>query len=245
MNNHPFKRFGIEHLSPSSLNCWRASPGVWALRYIARIKDDGNAAMWRGSAVENGLAAFLRRTPPDEALTIAYQAFDLNCQGEISDEITAERSLIAPMLDQCFDWQSPSMLSATQLRVEHWFNDIPIPVIGYLDFSFDGIDIDLKTTKALPSAPRSDHIRQVSLYRATRARDGGLLYVTGKKKAYYPVTDEMMDGALGDLESDARSLMSFLSRCDSPRDVVTSLPMDRENFLFPKKPIPADLFMAG
>ena len=52
-----FGRFGISHLSASSLNLWRASPGIFALRYLAKIKDSGNAAMWRGSAVENGLAA--------------------------------------------------------------------------------------------------------------------------------------------------------------------------------------------
>lgn len=245
MSNNPFTRHGIEHLSPSSLNCWRAAPGIWTLRYLARIKDDGNPAMWRGSAVENGLAAFLRGASFDDCMSVAHQAFELNAQGEINEDISAERDLIAPMLQQCAKWQPPSDLNATQLRVEHNFDGIPVPIIGYLDFAFEGIDVDLKTTKAIPSIPRPDHVRQVSLYREQRGRDGGILYVSGKRHEFYPITDEMMEAALNELHADALSLMSFLSLCHSTRDAVRALPMDRDSFLFPKKPLPVDLLAAG
>lgn len=243
--NDPFRWHKIEHLSPSSLNCWRSAPGIWALRYLARIKDDGNAAMWRGSAVENGLAALLRGASSELALSTALQAFDLNAAGVITDEIAVERTLIQPMLEQCKTWRPPADLNATQLRVEYSFEAIPVPIIGYLDFAFDGIDVDLKTTKAIPSTPRADHIRQVALYRAARNRDGGLLYVSAKRKEYYPVDDDMAERALNDLHSDALSLMSFLSHFDNTRDAVRALPMDRDSYLFPTKPIPADLLSAG
>ena len=246
MSNHPFERFGISHLSPSSLNCWRASPGVWALRYLSKIRDDGNAAMWRGSAVEAGMAALLRGAKLDEATTLALQSFDLNSQGDITGELGSERDLIEPMLTECLKWQAPSALNATQLKIEHWFEHIPIPVIGYLDLAFDGIDVDLKTTKACPSSPRPDHVRQVSLYRASRERLGGLLYVTAKRHAYFPVDDDMMARGLSDLESDALSLMNFLSRCDDRRAAIKSLPMDVDHFMFPKLKVPlADVLAAG
>jgi hypothetical protein len=45
-----FERHGIDHLS-SSLNLWRASPCLWCARYLADLKEDGNLAMWRGTAV--------------------------------------------------------------------------------------------------------------------------------------------------------------------------------------------------
>src|SRR5690349_5059708 len=121
MSNNPFSRHGIEHLSPSALNCWRASPGVWALRYLAKVRDDGNASMWRGSAVESGLAAMLRGTPLEKSCGLALRTFDLNSQGEITDELSVERDLITPMLEQCALWQPPAALSATQLKVEYWF----------------------------------------------------------------------------------------------------------------------------
>lgn len=243
MSNDPFKRHGIEHLSPSALNTWRASPGVWALRYLGKMRDDGNAAMWRGTAVENGMAALLRGTNLEAATSAAHQSFDMNAAGEVAEEITEERALIAPMLKQCLLWNAPSPLNASQLKVEHWFEDVSVPVIGYLDFSFEGIDVDLKTTKACPSSPRSDHVRQVSLYRVARKRNGGILYVTGKRQQYFDIDSQSMEMALNDLHADALSLMSFLSRVDSAREAIQSLPMDRSHFMFPTKPVPADLLI--
>lgn len=241
-----FARFGIEHLSPSSLNLWRGSPGIWGLRYLAKLKDGGNAAMWRGSAVENGLAAKLRGANDDHAIANAHSSFDLNTKGEITDEIETEQELISPMLRQCFLWKPPSPLNAAQLRIEHWFDDIPIPVIGYLDFAFDGIDIDLKTTKACPSTPRPDHVRQVALYRAARGRSGGLLYVTNKRHAYYGVDDDTAERALSDLECDARSLQQFLARMDSREDALRCLPIDYEHYAAPKTRVPLEqVLLAG
>jgi hypothetical protein len=245
MMRNSFERFGIGHLSPSSLNLWRASPGVWALRYIGKIKDEGKAAMWRGSAVEVGLAALLHGENLPYAVHAAHMSFDLNATGNNNDE-EIEHALIEPMLAQCAKWKWPSSLNATQLKVEHWFDPVPIPVIGYLDFAFDGIDIDLKTTKACPSTPRADNVRQVALYRAARGRAGGLLYVTDKRHAYYEVTDEMMDEALLEMSAAALSLNNFLSRMDTREDVLRSLPVDYEYFAAPKTKVPlADILTAG
>lgn len=232
--SHAFARHGIEHLSPSSLNLWRDNPGIWALRYLKRITDDGSAAMWRGTAVEGGLAALLRGVPANEACALAEMNFLQNCQGELSDDIEAERTLISPMVMECSRWQPPSDLNATQIKVEYFFDAIPIPVIGYVDFCFDGIDVDLKTTKACPSAPRPDHVRQVSLYRAARERKGGVLYVTPKKRSYFEIDDDAFNGAMADMHNDAVSLYQFLGKFESADDVVRCLPMNRDHFRFPK-----------
>lgn len=245
---HSFERFGIGHLSASSLNLWRASPGVWAIRYIGGIKDAGNPAMWRGTAVENGLVALLRGQPLSAAVAAAHQSFDLNAKDyqEIDGDMTAERGLITPMIEQCSRWKPPSALNATQLKIEHYFDPVPIPVIGYLDLAFDGIDIDCKSTKALPSAPRPDHIRQVSLYRAARGRNGGVLYVTNKKHAYYEIDDAAMNEALDELAATALSLNNFLARMESREDVLRSLPVDYEHFQAPKTRVPLNqILMAG
>lgn len=236
MSNDSFARHGIKHLSPSSLNMWRNSPGIWALKYLLRLDDGGSPAMWRGSAVEAGLAAMLRGVPTPEALKIARDLFDQEAAGEVRDDIAAERVIIEFTLAQCEKWMpaSPGPLNAAQLRVEHWIHDaISVPVVGYLDFGFDGIDIDLKTTKAMPSAARPDHVRQVSLYRAARNRRGALLYVTPKKFAQYEVDDAAMNTALAGLRADALSLSRFLASHADAESAVRSLPMDTEHYAFP------------
>jgi hypothetical protein len=146
-----FTRHGIDHVSPSSLNLWRASPGLWSARYLAGIRDDGSAAMWRGTAVEVGLRHVLYGTSIDKAHQAAIDSFETNALGLADDNVAAERALVFPMLDQAAKWKPPSALAATQIRVEHWFRDVPVPVIGFVDFAFlDGLDVDLKNHKILP-----------------------------------------------------------------------------------------------
>ena len=240
-----FERFGIRHLSPSSLNLWKGAPGLWCLRYLAGIKDGGNAAMWRGTAVENGLSALLRGQGLANAIAAAHQSFDLNAK-DSTDDVSEERDLIAPMVTECAKWKAPSDLNATQLKVEYFFDPVPIPVIGYIDFCFDGIDIDCKSTKACPSAPRPDHVRQVSLYRAARGRNGGLFYVTGKRHQDFEIGDEAMNEALEELRADALSLNNYLARCDSKDDALKSLPVDWTHYAAPKTKIPlSEILMAG
>lgn len=245
-----FERHSISHLSCSSLNLWKEAPGIWAMKYLKKALLETGAGMWRGNAVEDGLSAVLRGFVPEAAGLVALQSFELNAQGEISDEIEAERALIVPMVTEAARWKAPSELMATQLKIEHWFPEIPIPVIGYLDFAFECRDVDLKSTKACPSTPRPDHVRQVSLYRAARNRPGGLLYVTSKKHAYFEISDSDMVGALSDLENDAHCLFNFLSRMNNADDALNCLPINKDHFQYPKQqstkePIPPDILMAG
>ncbi len=244
-----FERFGIDHLSPSSLNSWRSAPGLWALRYIAKRRDERNPAMQRGIAVETGMQAWLRGETSHEALDAAHMNFDLNTMGIVDDAIEKERALIEPMLKNGTKWQRPSDLNATQLRIEHWLDPIPVPIIGYVDFAFDGLDVDLTTTKACPkreTGPSANHVGQVSIYRAARDRAGGLLYVSHANWSYFEVTDDMMYAALDDMRDTALSLNNFLSRCDTREDVLRSLPIDWDHWAAPKVKVPlADILSAG
>jgi hypothetical protein len=70
-----FQRHGIGHLSPSSLNLWIAAPGIWALRYLGKMRESGNPKMWRGNAVEAGFAAYLRKGNLEEAQAVAECAY--------------------------------------------------------------------------------------------------------------------------------------------------------------------------
>jgi hypothetical protein len=222
---NPLQRYGIDHLSPSSLNLWRASPGLWSARYLVGLKDE-NAAMWRGHAVETGLARLFRGGSISEARSDAIDLFEANATGE-----QTERNRIIPMLDTAATWKAPAKLTATQLRVEYWFSSVPVSIIGFLDFAFaDGIDVELKTAKACPSKPRADHVRQVALYRAARERRGGILYITDKRAAFYEIDDEDVGPALADLESAALSLTRFLDRIRSARDALSCLPIDWDDW---------------
>jgi PD-(D/E)XK nuclease superfamily len=227
----PFERHGIDHLSASSLNLWMANPREWAVRYLAKEGEEADPALWRGSAVEAGLACWLRDGSIEQAQAAAWENFEFNALGELSDEVDAERALTGLMLGQACAWTAPGVLAASQLRIEHWFDRVPVPLVGYLDFAFTAdIDIDLKTTRACPSRPRGNHIRQVALYRAARGRRGGLLYVTDKKLAYFEVDDVDAQAALDDLQAAALSLTQFLTKVEDADDALACLPYNPDDF---------------
>ena len=219
-----FERHGIRHLSASSLNLWAALPGLWALRYLCGFRDQAGPAATCGNAVEDALKAILHGR--GDPLAAALQTFDNNMQGEISDAISAERAIIPGMVEQCKLWQPPGPVMASQMKVEFWIDGIAIPIIGYVDFCFEDTDVDLKTTKACPSKPKADHVRQVAMYRTARKKRGKLLYVTEKKHAEFEVTDEMRDAALAEISHTAQALelLSVRLRVGARR---AALPADR------------------
>jgi hypothetical protein len=225
-----FDAHGIDHLSAGSLNLWMANPREWALRYLAKEAESADAPLWRGSAVEVGLAQLLLGRSIRHARAAAADSFELNAVGDLSDEVEFERSLILPMLERASAWTPPGELLASQLRIETWFEAVPVPLVGYLDFTFDGIDIDLKTTKACPSRPRGNHVRQVALYRAARDRRGGLLYVTDRKLAYFEIDDAEAAAALDDLRAAAISLSQFLAKVHDAEEALACLPYNPDDF---------------
>jgi hypothetical protein len=235
---NPFEKHGIGHLSPSSLNLFIAQPGIWAWRYLARQKEASNERMIRGNAVEAGFVALLRGAAWADALEHAHSVFWVNFCAE-SPEAIEQGRLIEPMLKQCLAWSAPSELNAAQIQVEHWFDDVPVPVMGYVDLAFEGADIDLKTTMRCPSKPDNSHVRQVSLYRAARNKAGGLLYVTDKKHAYFDVTDEMMAKGLAEFADAARRVTKLLGAFEKPEDILAILPIDYDDFRAPKERVDA------
>jgi hypothetical protein len=139
----------------------------------------------------------------------------------------SEYDLIEPMLRQCVDFavDNPQELAASQIEVKTWLDGISVPITGFVDFAFmGGIDMDLKSTKKCPGKPSDDHLRQVALYNKARGRPQALLYVTDKKRAFYPVSDEDMARALAELTEIARTLESFLAVVPDAETAVAILP---------------------
>lgn len=211
---NPFEKHGIKHLSPSSLNLWQAEPALWMLRYLHQFKDAVGPAAHRGSAVEGGLEHWLQHRDLAAAGLVAHELYASLTDGLAEPEHEAERALITPMLQQAtVAMEQAPPLTGKQLAVETYLPGIEVPVIGYLDFMFEGSGIvDLKTTKALPSQPRLDHVRQVAIYvQAHEGSTGSLLYVTPKKYGRYDIPRDDLDAAIADMTRVARSLKSTLT----------------------------------
>lgn len=229
----PFQRFDLKHLSPSSLNLWTSNPGLWALRYLGGFRDDAGPAAWRGRAVEKGLEAYFIRPDAEQARLSALLEFDNQAMGLCDDDTDADRNMIEPMLEVAIAHcvMQPIPVLTTQAKVELWFDDVSVPVIGYVDFiREDGSHFDLKTTQRCPSAPRPDHARQVAMYIEARRAPGSLLYVTSKRAESYPISDNERAMHVAQLRRAALSLQRYLDRCETKREAILSLPMNSDDF---------------
>lgn len=186
----PFERHGITHLSASSLNCYAEQPAFWALKYLHGYQDETGPAAWRGSAVEAGLDRWLFHRDLDEAIAVALASFEERAMGEADDTTEKERNSITPMLEQACIYLADRLEPiARQIKIEHWFDGIEVPLIGYVDYSWEDEDLDLKTTHRMPTEIPGNHARQVGLYSVARHKPCNLLYVTTKKGEIRPVED--------------------------------------------------------
>jgi hypothetical protein len=249
--SNAFQRFGINYLSPSSVNTWIKSPGLWCLSYIAKMRDAGNANMWRGTAVEAGFKLLLHGQPMSAAVAEAYRIFDQivaenrSIEMRSTEDIVSQRGLIIPMLGQAAQWQAPGRPNGSQLKITCNLPDVPVPVIGYVDFAFEGLDVDCKTSERITNKIPADHARQVSTYRFARdGRRGGLLYVTAGKHNFLEVDDATMRDSIDEMRAAAMSIGRFLAKCDSREDAVLSLPIDWDAWTAPKQKVSTDQIIA-
>lgn len=226
--------WGIRSLSPSSILKWADDKAAWVMSYALKSREPGNAAMSRGNAVEAGFEALLRgfdmntakaKTAELWALKAAEEGFDLE-----AEDAVAEAANLILMLEQCAAALAMRPLPvplATQLRLDTWVDDEKwsAPVCGYADFVFDGWTLDLKTTKALPSAPKPAHVAQVACYAKARGDEhAALLYVTPKKFAFYDLGPDELVPAWNGLHPHVRSLLRALYRAKSVDDLCADYP---------------------
>ena len=222
-----FAKYNISHLSPSSLNLFLAEPAMWVMKYVHNLKSDAGYAAKRGTAVEAGMTALLLGATVEGAVRSAEVNWRLNTDVEkdgvpspdVTTEAVYEADLIKPMVEQiaqaCAGWPRPI---STQRKVALDWSGAPstrsvIPIIGYLDYELDEAVIDLKTTKAAPSAPRPDHVRQGALYAKATNKPVTLLYVTPKRHVAHLLTPDLVEQGWAQLTRAASALERVLAVC--------------------------------
>jgi len=214
MSQDVFDAFFLKHLSASSINKWTGDRGAWVAHYVYGVQGEVGPAAWRGRAVEDGLTAHVSGANVDP-LEHALESFEFDAQGDLEKDVEKERQLIAPMLEQAITAWTENGLNrpvTQQIRVETWLNQVAVPLVGYVDYVMDGHCLDLKTTKALPSTPRHDHVLQAAGYaHARREKTASILYVTGKKRALYEIDSRQIRAAIEDLTRRAQGLQNTLA----------------------------------
>ena len=233
---NPFEHYDIQHLSPSSCSLFVASPAMFILQKLMKVKNNVGPAAHRGTAVETGIVAGLVDGLTEaECVDVARLEFAsltaLMSGPKKEKEEVAIADFVKTGLRELMPYGKPT---TTQGKIHYEFDGLMVPMLGFYDVEWadHGILTDIKTTHALPSKISTNHARQVALYRASRGDnlDARVSYVTPKKSATYAL--ENAREHLEALRLIGLTIQRFLSLSDDPKVLASYVVPDVDSFYF-------------
>ena len=222
LSNNPFQTHGINHLSPSSINTYISDPPMWVARYLFNIKSPTGPAAIRGIATEFSLAKKYEEGEFDyETLEAKFITLCAESMLNLKDKKTEkEKKLLknfGEVIDENFKYKN---LKSYQERVEVQLEDLPIPIMGYIDFRFENKIVDLKTTTRMPSQPTEAQKRQMAFYSMAYPNNSvDLFFAT--PKSHKKFTLKNLTSYKKQLEKVAYGIQKFLSISDDKHELAS------------------------
>lgn len=233
----PFEVHGIDHLSPSQINLFCASPALWVMERILKRRSPVGAAAHRGIAAEDGIVAGLMDPAKSaaECADVALAKFRtltaLSRDPGREKEGSALPLIVHEGLKELRPYGLPSL---AQGKIEHRFEGLSVPVIGYFDLRWEqhGIVLDIKTQLRLNSSIKVGHARQVAIYKAALSDnlDARISYITDKKAATYTLENHREH--VRALHKIALTMQRFVALSTDPQELASLVIPDTDSFYF-------------
>ena len=195
---------------------------MWIARYLFKVKSPSGAGAVRGIASEFVLANKYKEGKFDyDMLDMKFLTLCTESNVDLEHKKTEkERSLLknfGEVIDENFDYED---LEDYQERVEVRLEDMPIPIMGYIDFRFKNKIVDLKTTTRMPSQPTEAQKRQMAFYSMAYPNDSvDLFFATPKEHKKF--TLDNLTAHKKQLEKVAYSMQKFLSISNDKHELAS------------------------
>lgn len=234
---NPFEVHNIGHLSASACNSFVTSPAMFCLERLLGRKSPPNAPMHAGTAGEDGIVHGLKNleAPIEECIAVAEKRFKelmtLN-----NDERREKYDKVLPNfvkhgVEELRPYGTPS---GTQGKIEKQLEGVAVPLIGFYDcyWADHGILVDIKTTLRMPSEIKTNHARQVALYKSTISDnlDARVTYVTGSGVKTYQLENHREH--VNALHKIALTMQRFLALSTDPHELCALVCPDYEHFVW-------------
>ena len=232
-SNDPFKAHGINYLSPSSINTYINDTSLWVARYLFKIKSSSGASAVRGIATEFVLADKYEKGVFDyNLLDVKFMSLCAESGIDLGDIKTAkEKKLLkdfGSVIDKNFDYKN---LEAYQEKVEVPIDDMPVPIMGYIDFRFKDKIVDLKTSTRMPSRPTEAQKRQMALYSMAYPNSSvDLFFATPKEHKKFTLKNLTLYKK--QLRKVALSIQKFLSISDDKHELASLMYPNLDSWLW-------------
>ena len=232
-SNNPFKAHGINYLSPSSINTYINDTSLWVARYLFKIKSSSGASAVRGIATEFVLADKYEKGVFDyNLLDVKFMSLCAESGIDLGDIKTAkEKKLLkdfGTIIDENFDYKN---LEAYQEKVEVPIDDMPVPIMGYIDFRFKDKIVDLKTSTRMPIRPTEAQKRQMALYSMAYPNSSvDLFFATPKEHKRFTLKNLTLYKK--QLRKVALSIQKFLSISDDKHELASLMYPNLDSWLW-------------
>ena len=232
-SNNPFKAHGINYLSPSSINTYINDTSLWVARYLFKIKSSSVANAVRGIATEFVLADKYEKGVFDyNLLDVKFMSLCAESGIDLGDIKTAkEKKLLkdfGSVIDKNFDYKN---LEAYQEKVEVPIDDMPVPIMGYIDFRFKDKIVDLKTSTRMPTRPTEAQKRQMALYSMAYPNSSvDLFFATPKEHKRFTLKNLTLYKK--QLRKVALSIQKFLSISDDKHELASLMYPNLDSWLW-------------
>jgi CRISPR/Cas system-associated exonuclease Cas4 (RecB family) len=235
-SKHPFKKFGLNSLSPSQLSTFVQCPARWYAQKVLGHRSPSSPAMERGKAVETGIVERLKGAAPETALKLALHDYDRAC-AFLTGDVDAERVNIGAMIDNGYaalaNYGTPEWPESGQHRVsiDIDFGDGPddsIEIMGYVDLMFDHVIVDIKSTNRIPSSMSLAHRLQGAVYARTTNRPIHFIYVS--KSRTQTLDDRDVAASQAQVRAIVRRMAAFLSLSDDKEVLRNAVPISLDGF---------------
>jgi len=246
-SNNPFEIHGIGHLSASSINTYIQDPCMFIMRYLYKHRGASNPAMWRGTVVDEGIGEALTSKKSNKRIikeSIArfdglYDYHKKNTEINL-EKLSKERSLIPTYLDIAIPYyQEMGKPLSYQKEINLYLDDIPVPILGYIDVQYEGLVRDIKTVSRLPSVIPDTVNRQLSIYAKAEDSDAMVdyVYVTTKKAEMISMQVENIDEHIKTVRSVASAIMNLLSYSNDKNQIASLFYPNYDSWLWGKDEI--------
>ena len=242
MNNNPFEAYDIEHFSASSINTYIQEPAMWVFRYLYKNKGTGNPAMWRGTTVDEITGDALNNTKSiDILIQEGLSRYDglynyyLDKIDIDTKKYEKERSLLPLYVETAVNfYRELGKPISYQKKVSLQFEELPIPIIGYIDLQYEGTVRDIKTLQSLPSVIPPSVCRQLSVY--AKAEDSNALvdyvYITSKKAEVVTMPVDNVDEHIAVVKKVAINIMNLLSYSNDINQIANLFYPNYDHFMW-------------
>jgi hypothetical protein len=169
----PFEHHGLKNLSASQINEYIASPAKWLLRVSGYRDNSGGPPMWRGRAVDQAISYGLENLSlsDEEIQDYAIKVYDDDhangLKTAIFDDakVQKEKDALSGFISVAMPhYRSLGPPIESQSKIVLEIEDVPVPIVGYIDLLYEGVVRDIKTVSRLPSRVPTYTCRQLAIY---------------------------------------------------------------------------------